>query len=56
MPSEPCSMCFHWPMKIVEANQVAFYNINAEVIEGRIFISISMKFSSVHLFSSLFLL
>ena len=38
MPSWPCFMCFHWPMRIMEANQIAFYIINAEV-GGRIFYS-----------------
>ena len=54
MPSEACSMCFHWPMRIAEANQIAFYIINAEV-GGRIFYSPKSEIQlSSHIFSSLF--
>ena len=38
MPCEQCSMCFHWPKRIIEANQIAFNIINAEV-GGRIIYS-----------------
>ena len=38
MPFELSSMCFHWQMRMIEANQIAFYIINAEV-GGRIFYS-----------------
>ena len=50
MPSEPCSMCFHWPMRIIEANQIAFYIINAEV-GGRMFYLTSLKLQLIlHIF------
>ena len=52
MPCEPCSMCFYWPLRIIEANQIAFNIMNAEV-GGRFFIPTSLKFSLVYIFSSL---